>query len=164
MCFLESDISLHHFDMIYLSVSDSYRNIYTISQYPKLTITTGAQLWYSRNFYSISPRDTTMIHVLGHITLGGGAYSLKLPIYFISSQSKNASQREQTSRSASLPFSQQRTEHFFYQSRRSHQKQFPTYPTPTLPTTTIPSTSPHFSMNSFDYLLRCLSSRYCQTP
>jgi len=36
--------------------------MYTISQYPKLPITTGAQLWSSRNFYSISPRDTTMIH------------------------------------------------------------------------------------------------------
>jgi len=62
MCFLESDISLHHFGMIYLSVSDSCRNIYTIFQYPKLPITTGEQLWYSRNFYLISPRDTTVIH------------------------------------------------------------------------------------------------------
>ena len=65
--------------------------------------------------------------------------------------------RESRCRVALLYFSHKRRTFFTTNhDGRTKKTQFPTVSHPTLPTTTIPSTSPHFSIKSFDYLLRRL--------
>jgi len=87
------------------------------------------------------------------MTLGGGAYSLKLPISFISSSvDERHPPREHTSPALK--------EHFYYQSRRAHQKHnSQPYPTDNYDPITIRA--------FFNKILRLSSampsSRYCQT-
>ena len=136
------------------------QKIYAISQHPKLPITTGR----TTLIFHVTPPPWYIRH-WSH-DFRGEAYSLKLPLSCHLVLNRRTTPRESRRLKRFSTFLTTKNKTFLLPITMVAPKtHFPTYPTPpTLPTTTIPSTSPHFSMNSFDYLLRCLSSRYCQTP
>ena len=90
------------------------------------------------------------------MSLGGGAYSLKLPIsyHFVPVEDRHPERADVAQR-----FSTFLTKENIFTANHDGRAKNTIHnriPPPTLPITTIPSTLLHFSIKSFDYLLRYL--------
>ena len=156
MCFPDSDIPLHHFDMYYLSNSDSCKT--SISQYPKLTITKGR----TTLIFHVTPPPWYIVIDLMSLGVKHTAWNYHSPIISSSVEERHPERADVDS--ASLFFSHQRTEHFLLPTTTVALKHISQpYPTPNITDNYDPINITPFFNNILRLPSAMFSSRYCQT-